>query len=425
MDYMKDFFGAQQKMFESFQDTYKPFFETQKEGSSENMGNQFMDMQKKWLEGWTGDSNPFSMYQKMGDTKGFNLDAYKSFIDMQKMFFDNMQKFENIYPKGLGMYNFSDYNFNSFNEAFNQYKDMYADYDIAKLFDPSMSEVMSKMFEANKFYLQMYEFWNELSSGMKDSAEVDLTKFQDLITKNSSMAYDMLLSALPNEFKPYLSEPKGLVDQYFNTISGFYTPWKDELDQLRDLFVRGTLNNDIEQISDFFKLWKTKYNETFGKILSSDSFGVNKNIMEQQNKAFDKMIDMFIVASEFSTKLNAVQKNAFQAIIDEYGQLTKEGLEIKTFEEFFNFWSKKMDGKLIEYFGSQEFSQLLSQFGAAAMDVKAEFNQLMEYYLADTPIVTKGQLDSMIKKVYEMKKEIKSLKKEVDELKKSKPEEKK
>lgn len=415
MNYMKDFFDAQQKMYENFQKSYAQF--TESKGESKNPMDEFFNTQKKWFESLNTEANPFAAYQKMMENPGFNVEAYKNFLDMQKLYFDNMDKMKEFYPKGLGMYDLSSFDFKNVNEAFNKYQEMFTDFDYSKYFAPQMSGVLEKMFNANKFYIQMYEFWNKLNQDYTGALETDVDKVKEYIQSNASAAFNLLLSSLPEEFRPYLVEPKELVNKYFNTMMDFYSPWKDQLNELKDMFVLGSLESDPEKLTDFFRLWKAKYDETFGKMVNSPSFGISRNIVEQQNKAFERFIDMFVIASEFSTKLNTVQTEAFKNIINEYVELAKEGKELKTFEEFFNFWSKKMDDRLVNYFGSEEFSKMLAQFGEATMDFKIESNKLLEQYLSDTPIVTEGQLDSMIKNVYDLKKEIKALKKEIESLK--------
>lgn len=419
MNYMKDFFDTQMKMYEDFQKNMTQFVGTKKEG--ENPMNSFFDMQKQWMETMntmnTG-ANPFEAYQKMMENPGFNMDAYKNFIDMQKMYFDNFEKIKEFYPKNMGAFDFSTFDFKNMNEAFNKYQEMFSGYDLNKYLEPQMSGMMDKIYNANKFYLQMYDFWNKINEDFSQTYEADIEKFNQYINSSADTTFKTLMDTLPEEMRVYFSEPRELVVKYLDSISNFYTPWKGEVDHLKDLFIHGTLDNDPEKLSEFFKLWKEKFDETFGKVITSPSFGQNRNVVEQQNKAFDTFIDMFIIASEFSAKLNAVQSDAFKNIIKEYMEITKESTELKTFEEFFNFWSKKMDDRLVSYFSTEEFSKLLTQFGAAAMDFKMETNRLVEQQLSDTPIVTVGQLDSMIKNIYDLKKEIKALKKEVEALKK-------
>lgn len=416
MNYMKDFFDAQQKMYEDFQKNYSQF--TGVKNEENNPMNDFLNMQKKWMETMSTGTNPFEAYQKMLENPGFNVDAYKNFIDVQKLYFDNLEKMKEFYPKNIGAFDFSSFDFKNINDAFNKYQEAFSNFDISRYIDPQMSGILDKMTNANKFYMQMYEFWNKMNEDFTGTYNKDIEKLEEYINNNADSAFKMLLSSLPEEFKPYLAEPRELANKYFNTLSDFYAPWREDINDLRDLFVRGTLDNDPEKLNQFFKVWKEKYDATFGKIINSPTFGVSRNVTEQQNKALDRFIDMFIIASEFSAKLNSVQTDAFKKIINDYVEIAKEGQNVKTFDEFFNFWSKKMDDSLVNYFGSEEFAKMLAQFGAAAMDFKMESNQLLEQYLSDTPIVTEGQLDSMIKNIYDLKKEMKALRKELDELKK-------
>lgn len=426
MDYGKDFLEAQKKMFGSFQEMYSPFFGEKKEENSSytDKVKEYFDMQKKWMETWTTDLNPFQMYQKMMETPGFNMDAFKTFLDMQNQYFENMKTMGDFYKKGFGENAFSPFDFKNINEAFDKYKEFYSQFGFEKLYDPKMYEVMDKMFDANKLYLHLYDFWSELDKDFFTSTEKGAERFQEFINENANAAYGLIVSAFPNELRPFFAEPKELIEKFFGTMVRFYEPWQEDFVELRDLFVKGVLENDATKIADFFKLWKENYDQTFGKIINSPALGSNRNLIEQQNKAFDRFIEMLVVVSDFSTRLSAISNTSFQKVMKEFVETTKEGLEKKSFEEFFNFWSRKMDDYLVEYFGSKEFSSLLANMGAAAMDFKIETNKLIEYYLADTPLVTKGELDSLIKNVYTLKKEVKSLKKQLKALEDEKGEKK-
>lgn len=425
MDYSKEFFDAQKNMFDNFQKMYTPmWFGDKKSDTYSEQVKNFFDMQQKFMQNLNTDFNPFTMYQKMMEIPGFDSESFKTFLDMQKQYFENLQKASEFYTKGFGEntfapFNFQNmpFNFQNMNEAFDKYKDFYSQYDFSKIFDPKMNEIIDKMFNANKFYLYMYDFWNKLNDEFSDVTEENYEKFQDFVNKNMDLTYNMVLSCVPNELKMYFEQPKELIEKYFDTLTRFYSPWKDELSNLRDLLVEGTLENDPEKVADFFKLWKKQYDETFGKILNSPALGVNRNTIEQQNKSFDRFIDLLIIGSEFTTRLSTVQNNAFRNIMKDYAEITKESLESKSFEEFFDFWSEKMDKYMIDYFGSPEFSKMLGQLEITAMDFRLESNKLVEDFLSDTPLVTKNNLDGISKNIYNLKKEVKALKKEIEELK--------
>ncbi|RVU53999.1 poly(R)-hydroxyalkanoic acid synthase subunit PhaE [Anaerosphaera multitolerans] len=424
MDYSKEFLDAQKNMFDFFQKMYTPLWSKEdNENPYTKSMEQFFNIQKQFLEGFGENLNPFAMYQKMLENPGFNVDNFKNFLDMQKQFFD-MQKqfFDNFQQSNEFFKQFSEnslmpFDFKSMNEAFDKYKEFYSSYDITKFFDPNISELMDKMSNANKFYLYMYDVWKNLSDEFGDSVEENVEKFQNFVNENSDLTYNMIVSTLPTEFKPFLTKPRELIENYFNTMVRFYEPWKNEFTNLRDLLVEATVNNDTEKLAEFFKLWKQQFDATFGKIINSPALGMSRNIIEQQNKAFDSFINLLVISSELSASISTVQNNAFKDMMKEYAEITKEGMEAKSFEDFFNYWSDKTETYLVDYFGSKEFSKLVGQVAEDMMDFKMETNKLVENYLADTPLVTKNNLDSISKNIYNMKKEIKSLKKEIEELK--------
>ncbi len=422
MNYMESLFKMQNDMYENLKDMYSFNKDNSKEDQEKIGMEDFFDMQKKFFDYWGGQTNPFNIYDNNMKTAYFNTDNFKNIARMQKEYFDKFNDFYKNYSVG-DMKTF--YDFNSYNEIFNKYKEFYLGYDFNQIFDYNIMETLDKMYDVNKFYLEMYEFWNKLNDNFSDTMNFDKEKFNEFIEANGNMSYNMLVELLPEQFKLYLEEPKKIFDKYLSNMTGFYKPWSSDFNKMKELYVEGILGNDIEKITSFFKLWKDNYDETFGKLINSPALGSNKNISEQQNKAFDRFIDMFTISSEFSSKLMFIQKVAFKKITEQYANLSKEGMEAKTFEEFYNFWSREMDKYLVDYFGSEEFSKILGELGKSVMEFRIENNKLMESYLSETPLVTKGELDSMIKNVYDLKKEVKNLKKEIEVLKSEKSDTKK
>lgn len=412
MDYMKNFFETQAKIYENFQDNFSNLFQQKKQNPMED----FLEMQRNFLT-----QNPMEFYQKLMENPGFSTDAYKNFLDMQKFYMDNFQKYSDFY-KPFQDQNFMPFDFKNMQDAFNQYQNFYSNYDLSKMMNPQMSQVMTRIFDANKFYLELYDFWNKMNQDFLDSVEVDSEKLKKFLEENANKTYEIMSSVLPQELKVFFGGTKQVMEQYFETSASFFGPWKNEFNQLKDLFFKGHMENDPEKLTDFFKLWKEQYDQTFGRLLASPALGISREQVEQQNKMIDTMIKVTIKSAEFASNLNTAQNDAFQKILQEYLTMAKEGAELKTFEEFFAFYTKNMDKNLEEYFATPEFAGLLAQFGEAFMDLKIEYNKLIELALADTPLVTVGKIDSMIEKIYKLQKEVKALKKEVDQLKAEKAE---
>ena len=98
-------------------------------------------------------------------------------------------------------------------------------------------------------------------------------------------------------------------------------------------------------------------------------------------------------------------------MVQKYLEMTEEGIQPKTFNEFYTYWSNELEKIFDSYFATPEYTKLLGQLSTAAMEYRIEMQNLLERYLADTPIVTRSEINSLYKTIYDLKKEIKTMKK--------------
>lgn len=197
---------------------------------------------------------------------------------------------------------------------------------------------------------------------------------------------------------------------YIDTSVDFYTPWTNNYTNLRDLFVEGMLD-DKAKLGKFFELWREQFDKTFGVILLSPSFGINKELIEQQNKTFDTYVDMVLLGIDFITRILAVQNENIDDIIKKYFEMVEKGSQPKSFSEFYKYWAEELEHILESYFATPEYSNLLGQLSSVAMDYKIEMQKLTEKYLEETPLVTRSEMDSLYKTIYDLKKELRNAKK--------------
>jgi topoisomerase IA-like protein len=68
-----------------------------------------------------------------------------------------------------------------------------------------------------------------------------------------------------------------------------------------------------------------------------------------------------------------------------------------------------MDAEMVELFGSEHFSQLQAEMSSLGFRLKKQMDEQMENTLSNLPIVTRTEMDSMYKSMYEMNKELRNL----------------
>ncbi len=418
-DFFKTMMDSQKSMMESWQDMYKKMSNVSENPYTKSMSD-FFEMQKKFME-TMGTNNPAELSKIFTDyfkNPAFDPKAFEFFVDMQKNYMEQMSKymadFSNFGKSGafpfVDMSKWAESQ-ESIHEYFDKLRGYYNPLEMGKAFTPAAKDLLEKMMQANTYYLNVYKFWKELEDTHIKPISDEVKKYAStLAEKYDVMFKDMVLPMLPQEFQSFAKDPFELFKAYAKTNGNFFEPWTSNAKQLRDLFVEGVLT-DKTKLGEFFELWRAQFDRTFGAILLSPSLGINKELIEQQSKAFDTYVDMVLLSTDFTSRIFAVQNENLDDMIKKYLEMAEQGTQPKTFNEFYTYWSNELEGVFDSYFATPEYAKMLGQLSSAAMDYKIEMQKLVERYLSDTPIVTRSEIDSLYKTIYELKKELKAMKK--------------
>ena len=107
-------------------------------------------------------------------------------------------------------------------------------------------------------------------------------------------------------------------------------------------------------------------------------------------------------------------------LIQEYEELIKKDEQPKTYKEFYDYWTGEIEKTLKDYFFSDEFAVMLSEFGQSNAQFIIARNKVMEIALRNTPIVVESDARSLYKKVHDLKRDVNNLKRELKALKEEK-----
>lgn len=421
-DFLKAMMDTQKNMMDSWQEMYKNMAMSAENPYTKAMSD-FFEIQKKYMDSISGKES-IDLTKLFGEyfkSPSFDPKSFEFLIDMQKKYMDQMAKY--MMDQGFGkaaVFPFADMSkWTEAQESIHTYLDKLKQYynplEMGKAFSPAVKDLLEKMMQANTYYLNIYNFWKELENLQIKPIADELKKYTSMLSEKYDVMFkDMVLPMLPQEFQAFAKDPMELFKAYVKTNGTFFEPWTSNAKQLRDLFVEGVLA-DKTKLGEFFELWRSQFDKTFGAILLSPSMGVNKELIEQQSKAFDTFIDMMLLSADFTSRIYAVQNENLDDMVKKYLEMAEEGIQPKTFNEFYTYWSNELEGIFDSYFATPEYAKLLGQLSTAAMEYKIEMQKLIEKYLEDTPIVTRSEINSLYKTIYELKKELKALKKAQNE----------
>ena len=256
---------------------------------------------------------------------------------------------------------------------------------------------------------------------LKPGTEEYKKNMTQLVDQFNNIFVNNLIPLLPKEIQGLMMNSQSYFNTYLRTLENFIGPWSFAYQNIADIFME-TFYKDPMKLADSLKEWKDAYNKTFGVLVKSPVVGSSREMLEQNNRAVDAMIDMLISVSEFMTKALSVGYKYSQEAFEQYFESVDNGEDPKTFNEFYKMWSKHVENAIETYFYTDEFSKLIAKTADSAMIFKIEYDKVIEKALGDFPIVTKSEVDNVYKNVYNLRREVRELKKELEELKSQKDE---
>ena len=374
------------------------------------MFTKSQDMMNDWIESFTklGREEYVNEEDKKDESFGFN--SVNDWINYQQNWYKNWQDMMKT-MSGQGPM------FNSPYSTWINMMDQYNVFDASKFMAPFSREVFEKMQNSQKLYLAAYEQWQKFNEQfIKPGAKSYKDNMDSMVEQFNKIFMNNLIPLLPKEFQGLMIDSQSYVKTYYQSLENFLGPWSYAYQNIADITME-SIFEDPMKLSDTLKQWKEAYDKTFGILVKSPVVGSSREMLEQNNRAIDAMIEMLVSVSEFMTKASSVGYKYSKEAFNDYAKSIENGEKAKTFKEFYDMWSKHVENAIENYFYTDEFSKLIAKTADSAMIFKIEYDKVIEKALADLPIVTMSQVDGVYKKVYDLRREIRDLKKELEELK--------
>lgn len=380
-----------------------------------NAWNEMFKASQDMMNAWVDALPKRESESEKEETGAFDFSKYQDWVKFQQSWINNWQDMmKNASPENpwfQGPY-----------ASWTKMMEAYNPFDASKMMGAGTREVFEKILNSNKLYLGVYEQWKKFSDEfLKPGTEEYKKNMTQLVDQFNNIFVNNLIPLLPKEIQGLMMNSQSYFNTYLRTVENFIGPWSFAYQNIADIFME-TFYKDPMKLADSLKEWKDAYNQTFGVLVKSPVVGSSREMLEQNNKAVDAMIEMLISVSEFMTKALSVGYKYSQEAFEQYFDSVDNGEEPKTFNEFYKMWSKHVENAIETYFYTDEFSKLIAKTADSAMIFKIEYDKVIEKALADFPIVTKSEVDNVYKNVYSLRREVRELKKELEELRAQKDE---
>lgn len=382
--FYEEFFKTQNSMMDSWKGLFAP--ETEKEGENLTLADYFQQMaklnQQMFLEMY---NSPQKFMEKMQEVNPYDnnfLQMFNPDVSMWKnMMGANNMLFSNAFKSPEEIWNNLNYSFNAYNSAYNLYRSLVAE---NKLDPKSLNRAFDTWKDETTKYIKTY-----MIPMAPEKLRMPMNQYVDFANKGVDMATSVI------------------------------APWLDEKSLARDAFVKSIQEGPGVYFNYLVDMQK-KMMDSINVMEDANQFGYSKEFYELQKKTVDKASKYNAALGNYYQRVYEVLSKASQRSIEEVQKAVMEGMEPKTFEEFYEFINQKSKEWVEKFIKADGFNKLLDQTMEAFAELKEESEELGKEYYAYMQIPRRMDIVKLEEKIESLNEKIESLNAEIANLKASK-----
>ncbi len=270
-------------------------------------------------------------------------------------------------------------------------------------------ETLANIFGSAETYMKLFEFWLPLYQALQEKT-FDPAAYQQFFA--------------PARYKEVL-------DKVFEFISpgNLKEIFEQALKYLETAAPQTQALN--QQLADFAQ----RHAEMFSGFLGGDSAAAVKayeNILDTQEKSLGPMLKLPALAKaseqitltfsllkkypayaaqygKFQNLMYTAGQKAMEKIMGDFARRVHDSVATQSYDEFFKLWAEANEHAYQELFSTEEFSTLNAQLQSVGLEIRKDFQRLMELALADYPVVLRSEMDELYKTIHELKRRIHDL----------------
>jgi len=189
------------------------------------------------------------------------------------------------------------------------------------------------------------------------------------------------------------------------------TALNDQFESMQSMFkggnagIQGAFTSSPFMMGGFddeqFKI--AEMTSSIDKLLSVPGFGPDREAQAQMQKGIKLLNEYQQISSEYQTVMNQVGVEALEAMRFRILEMAEQGKEINSLREIYDLWVDCNEKAYAELVYTDEYSELYGRLTNALLEVKQHQGKVMDKFLAKLNIPTRQGMNTVLKRVQEMK----------------------
>ncbi len=274
-------------------------------------------------------------------------------------------------------------------------------------------DTFSKLFTGADAYMKLYEVWSPILKAI-EGRNIDPESLKELLdpSKYKEVIDKTFGFSSPETITEFYGQASKIVETWGSSAQNFIKPWIDAMQKNMNV-IPDVMAGKPEASQNAFHNLYAAFEQTFGKAMKMPPVGKDREKTELMMKTLDLYSLYLSKNTEFQHQIYVTGQKAMEKVIESVSQKIKDGIEIKSYDEFFKMWTDINEDEYYELFKSEDFSKLQGMLLDSALDTRKHFQKLMELYLEEFPIALRSEMDDIYKTIYDLKKKVRNLEKKI------------
>ncbi|MDO5713840.1 MAG: poly(R)-hydroxyalkanoic acid synthase subunit PhaE [Tissierellia bacterium] len=277
-------------------------------------------------------------------------------------------------------------------------------------------DVWKKMNASFDNYVSAYQLWKKLS----DASNLTPQKLEEISTEWTNQYNNYMknyfIPILPKELQDVTGKYLDAGNAFGQTIHSLAKPF------VEDAVDVGTVMADFAKkgpkaYMDYMNMFTDNAKESFNYLSNTPFAFHNEDFIKTQQKLMDRWNKYSNAIVNYQDALTSLFTEASKSTMEDFSKVLSEGMEPKSFEEFYKFWTDKRNEYVEKAYMSEEFKGLMEETLDAMTDFKEENEDIMREYFSFLQIPKKNDVDKLEERVLELTAKIDEMNKEISEMK--------
>ena len=272
------------------------------------------------------------------------------------------------------------------------------------------------MVSAQSTYLRAMQWWvdaliQQRSGGsMEPHTLVDLwsKSYKEFLTSIVAPPFagsmKSLLGVAPMGAMPL---PAGDMAQAMAQAGQHWMEFVTRMGERASQVLKGEVKPDAAR--EMYDSWIRGYEESLGRLFHIPSVGPARQLIDKHMLGVDSYVRYQAALSDFYGKMVQPGMEALNELASRTQELAKGPMTPETFEKFYQLLLKTVEQRFGMLFRSPPFLAALEHTMHASLDFYSQMNGLIEEQLKGTPVVTRRELDDVLRELHELKREVRSV----------------